>query len=228
MSAHDPHFSPEAARHLLGLPVHAGAEEAKLAFREAAKIVHPDRPGGDADRFRQIVAAYRTLQSAPRRAALAGPGMGEAYVEIGPLIALRGGEATAVLADGRRLRARIPPGARHGEALRIAGGIKALVRIAIDDGLQVRGSDLWMTARIAAPVLKDGGRAVIGIPSGARTLWISRKAAERGLLRLDAEGLPARGPHPQGDLFLRLVPETGLPEGPARAQLRAFAAAWAA
>ena len=54
------------------------------------------------------------------------------------------------------------------------------------------------------------------------------EVAERRLVRLGGQGLPARGAHGQGSLFIRLVPDTGAPESAARAQLRRFAAAWAA
>ena len=133
-----------------------------------------------------------------------------------------------MLADGRRIRARIPAGARHGERLRVAGGFKVAVRIAVDETLQVRGSDLWITSQVAAYLLDHGGRAVVQTPLGEKALWISGKIAERRLIRLEGQGLPARGPHSQGCLFVRLASDAGAPESPARAQLRAFAAAWAA
>jgi len=43
------------------------------------------------------------------------------------------------------------------------------------------------------------------------------------------QGLPARGSHRQGHLFLRLAPaEAGQADSAARVLLRRFAAAWAA
>jgi len=228
MPTHDTRLTLEAARALLGLSRHAGSEEARIAFRAAAKLAHPDRPGGDAGQFRQIVAAYRMLQDTPPLPAVATPMVSEAYVEITPLIALQGGEAEAVLMDGRRQRARIPAGARHGERLRIGGGFKVAVRIRIEEAIQVRGSDLWITVQVADFLLGEGGRAVVATPFGEKALWISRKVAERRLVRLEGQGLPARGAFPQGDLFVRLASDAGASEGPARARLRAFAAAWAA
>jgi len=162
----------------------------------------------------------------PARIPLATPVLSP-FVEISPLVALAGGEAEAVLSTGQRVTARIPPGARHGEALTIAGE-QVPVRVRGDGGVQLRGSDLWVTAEVAARVLEDGGRAHVETPVGSRILWISRKVAERRLVRLERQGLPARGDHPQGCLFIRLVPDTGAPESAARAQLRKFAAAWAA
>jgi curved DNA-binding protein len=223
-------LSAEQARAILSLSEDASPHAVIGAFRAAAKDAHPDRPGGDAARFRDILAAYRLLQSQPRlpavipRAPVPAP---EPHVEIAPLTALFGGEAEAVLADGRRVRARIPPGARHGEAIRV-GRARVKVRIAAEPAIQVRGADLWVTAEVAAAVLETGGRVSVATPLGEKVLWISGKVAERGLVRLEGQGLPARADYPGGSLFIRLVPDAGAPESAARTQLRKFAAAWAA
>ena len=41
-------------------------------------------------------------------------------------------------------------------------------------------------------MLDRGGRASVATPLGEKVLWISRKIAERGLVRLEGQGLPAR------------------------------------
>jgi curved DNA-binding protein len=222
-------LTAERARSLLGLAPDASPHDVIGAFRTAAKLAHPDRPGGDAVRFREIIEAYRLLQSARLPAVIPGEPIAlvEPHVEIEPLLAIEGGEADAVLADGRRLRIRVPAGARHGERLAI-GDDKVSVRIRFDGAIQVRGSDIWVTAEVGAQMLGAGGRASVETAIGAKVLWISRKVAERRLARIEGQGLPARGNHPQGSLYVRLVPDTGVPESPARAQLRKFAAAWAA
>jgi curved DNA-binding protein len=221
-------MTPAEARTILGLAVDASPHDVIGAFREAAKRDHPDRPGGDAKRFREVLAAYRLLQSLPRSPPepLDLP-QTAAYVEIGPLVALRGGDAETRLGDGRRLQLRIPPGARHGETLRVAEN-SVLVRILPDPDFQVRGSDLWVTGEVAGFLLEEGGRARVATPLGEKVLWITRKIAERGLVRVEGQGLPARGEYPQGSLYIRLAPENGAAESPARVQLRKFAAAWAA
>ena len=216
------------ARAVLGLSAEANSQDVLGAFRAAAKLAHPDRPGGDAARFRDVLEAYRLLQAAAQLPAVIRTRYEfEAYVEIGPLLALTGGEADAVMEYGRRQRLRIPAGARHGDKLEFAG-VRIQVRVSGDGAAQLRGSDLWVTAEVAAYVLDEGGRATLQTPLGERQVWISRTAAERRLIRLEGEGLPARGPHPQGSLFIRLAPDVGAPESPARAQLKKFAAAWAA
>ncbi|MDT7868308.1 MAG: DnaJ domain-containing protein [Candidatus Pacebacteria bacterium] len=46
---------------ILGVPENASEEEIKRAFRELAKKYHPDVPGGDAEKFKEILEAYRVL-----------------------------------------------------------------------------------------------------------------------------------------------------------------------
>jgi len=92
--------------------------------------------------------------------------------------------------------------------------------------MQVRGSDLWVTGRVAPFLLDDGGRAAVETPLGVRTLWVSGRIAERRLIRW-RPGLPARADYPQGSLFIRLIPTPAPPKAGPR-QLKRFAAAWAA
>jgi curved DNA-binding protein len=229
MSAVD--LSPDEARAILGLAPDASPHDVIGAFRAAAKQSHPDRPGGDAVRFREILSAYHLLQSLPRTAPPIAPqtvarGF-SAFAEIGPMTALLGGEAEALLADGRRMRLAVPAGARHGEVLQAAGE-KIKLRIRAETAIQVRGADLWVSAEAPARLLADGGRATVETPLGPKALWITGKIAERRLVRLEGQGLPARGDYPAGSLFIRLIPDSGAPESPARAQLKKFAAAWAA
>ena len=205
------------------------------AFRAAAKQAHPDRPGGDAVRFREILSAYHLLQSLPRTPPPT-PSVSpspvvlrgfSAYAEVSPMTALLGGEAEALLSDGRRMRVVVPAGARHGEVLQGAGE-KIKLRIRAETAIQVRGSDLWISVEVPAMLLDDGGRATVETPLGPKSLWVTGKIAERRLVRLEGQGLPARGDYPAGSLYIRLIPDTGAPESPARAQLKKFAAAWAA
>lgn len=45
---------------VLGVPENAHSEEIKAAYRKLAQLHHPDK-GGDAERFKEIKAAYETL-----------------------------------------------------------------------------------------------------------------------------------------------------------------------
>lgn len=53
---------------ILGVPENADEETIKRAFRELAKKYHPDRPGGDAEKFKKIIEAYRVLSDKKLRA----------------------------------------------------------------------------------------------------------------------------------------------------------------
>lgn len=228
-----PPMTAQAARALLGVKPGASPAELRRAFREAAKQAHPDRPGGSPERFREATAAYHHLQHlahAPRDGFAqppvpAAPAPGE--LSIGPAVALAGGTADHRLADGRTIRLTLPAGLRTGDTVR--AGTEALkVAVRGEAGMLVRGDDLWITVPVAPRTLTEGGRVALDTPIGRRIVWITRKAAERGLVRLVGQGLPARGGHAQGSLFLRLAPEPSRTDSAARTLLRRFAAAWAA
>jgi curved DNA-binding protein len=85
-----------------------------------------------------------------------------------------------------------------------------------------------VTADVSSEVLTDGGRVTVETPVGPRTLWVSRKAADRKLVRLPGEGLPATATRRRGDLFVRLAAGPDRAESAAKVLLRRFAAAWAA
>lgn len=223
-------MSLKHAREVLGVSAAATPAEIRRAFREAAKRAHPDA-GGDEGAFRQVVEAYSRLQDplgeafvqAPaRRRAAPGPDL-----EICPRVALEGGEVDHRLPDGRLIRITLPPGLRAGDKV-AAAGVELTIYIRAEDGVIVRGDDLWMTAKVAPGLLKKGGRITLDTPLGRRSVWIDRKAAERGLVRVEEQGLPARGRRARGHLFIRLAAAPGLADSAALALLRRFAAAWAA
>jgi curved DNA-binding protein len=230
MSAETP-ISIKAARQVLGVGPLASAGEVRRAFREAAKQAHPDRPGGDEQRFRQVVAAYQRLQPAAAAERIIQPpapaAPEPAILTLGPLIALRGGAVEHTLASGRRIRVKLPPGLRQGDVVR-AGGAELTVVLRGAPDMLVRGDDLWVSVRVPARSLEGGGRVALETPLGRRIVWLTTKAGERGLVRLVGQGLPARGQRPQGHLFLRLTPTPDEAHSAARMLLRRFAAAWAA
>jgi curved DNA-binding protein len=109
-----------------------------------------------------------------------------------------------------------------------AGDASLTVELQSGQDIMVRGDDLWISAVVPARALSAGGRVALETPIGRRIVWLSKKAGERGLVRLVGQGLPARGKRPQGHLFVRLSPARGLADSAARILLRRFAAAWAA
>jgi DnaJ-class molecular chaperone len=52
----------------LGVTETASTEEIKQAFHNLAFKYHPDRPGGDEKRFKEINEAYQTLANSDSRA----------------------------------------------------------------------------------------------------------------------------------------------------------------
>ena len=64
-------ISVKAARQVLGVGPLSSASDIRRAFREAAKLAHPDRPGGGEAQFRRVVEAYHRLQT-PRPPAPSG------------------------------------------------------------------------------------------------------------------------------------------------------------
>lgn len=229
MSREEPILARQSACAVLGVSLDADEHALRAAFREAAKRAHPDRPGGDAERFRDILDAYHLLKGrhlvpAPYRPHPAAP---EAEIlAIHPKTAMNGGAVTSRAAAGKRVRVNLPAGLRNGDLVR-AGERMFRISIVEADDMQVRGHDLWLTAAIAPEVLKHGGRAGVDTPFGRRIVWVTKRAGERGLVRVTGHGLPARDEHPRGDLFLRLTAAAEIPESNARALLRRFAAAWA-
>ena len=216
---------------LLGVSTDADEHDLRAAFRDAAKTAHPDRPGGDAARFRAVLDAYHLLRG---KTALPAPtyepNPPEPQAEtlaIIPQTALAGGAVLSPSWQGKRVRISLPAGMRENDLGR-AGERIFRIAIVAADGMQVRGHDLWLNAAVDPQVLEGGGRVPVDTPLGRRIVWITQRAGERGLVRLPGQGLPARAEHPRGDLFLRLEPAAQINESAARALLRRFAAAWAA
>jgi curved DNA-binding protein len=218
------------AREVLGVSSDSTPAEIRQAFRDAAKRAHPDT-GGDEGAFRQVVDAFHRLQDPLGERFTAPPVRPRATpdpdLEISPRLALEGGDIDHRMPDGKLIRITLPPGLRSGDKVRAAGA-SLCVYIRANDGVLVRGDDLWMTAKVAPGVLKRGGRLTIDTPLGPRSVWVDRKTAERGLVRVDGQGLPAHGRHPKGHLFIRLSPAQGMADSAALSLLRRFAAAWAA
>jgi molecular chaperone DnaJ len=55
---------PQTHYENLGVSRHASAEEIGAAFRKRAKQLHPDMPGGDAEKLKGLNEAYSVLKDA--------------------------------------------------------------------------------------------------------------------------------------------------------------------
>ncbi|HUG62576.1 MAG TPA: DnaJ C-terminal domain-containing protein [Methylomirabilota bacterium] len=203
---------------LLGLTGPADGEALTAAFRSAVKAARPDRPGGSDARFRKVIAAWRLLQkqAAPRAlAAPTRPAPPAPILGLTPLQALEGGRA-ALRLGGRPLRIRVPAGLRTGEHLRLKGAapdgadLYTPVLIRGDGELSAVGDDLYMTWPVPPRLLEDGGRLEMDTHAGPRSVWLVG-GAQPMRLRLRGLGLPARGPRPQGHLFVTLRPSEDAP-----------------
>ena len=250
MFAPRPRLGPiDTARARLGLAADGQVEVEALtdAFHRAALAAHPDRPGGDAERFRAVVEAYRLLKTvavageipretpktpAPpiRRPAPMTTGVLRARIEIDPLTAVRGGLA-ALSVGGRARQARVPAGVREGDRLRLMlkGGevVLATVHLATAEALRVEGADLCQDVPIHPRKLAEGGRFTVETHAGPRDLWLARVRPAPLRYVLTDLGLPSLNGRPAGRLVIRLIPSAAEPT-PAEAMLDRFEADWAA
>lgn len=198
------------------------------AFRRAALAAHPDRPGGDADRFREIVDAHRRLSRADAGVGAIPPAASEPLtgaipLRVTPLESLTGATVNLRLED-HTLATRLPVGVRDGDRLTI-GDRRVIVVMVSGDGLIARGGDLYMDWPVSPRRLAEGGRLTIETHAGPRDLWLTpvRPAPLRHVLA--GLGLPASQARPAGRLHIRLTPDAAAPT-PAEAMLDAFEARW--
>ncbi|MDP3405570.1 MAG: DnaJ C-terminal domain-containing protein [Brevundimonas sp.] len=219
---------------VLGLHGPMDQEAVTRAFRLAVKTARPDTDGGDAERFRRVIAAYRLIQSTGERpAALAAPAQASAtlpVVGLTPQQAIAGGRVEVRL-GGRTLRIVAPAGMRTGEHLRLRGAgpeggdLYLPVLIRPTDGLSAFGDDLFMDWSVPLRLLCDGGRVEIDTHAGVRSAWVTPGLHTPVRLRLRDLGLPARGSRPQGHLFVALKPSRDAPSA-AEDLLARFTRVW--
>lgn len=199
------------AYRILDLHGPVGPAALSAAFRRVAKAVHPDSPRGDVVLFRYVVEAYHLLQHQPRPMPLLGapdtrkPRLVHPAPELvlNPMQALRGGIASLSV-EGKPYRARIAPGLRQGDAIRLKGLATVPVFIRAQDGLSVFASDVFYRTKVPSRVLRDGGRIEIQTPLGHFSSWLVPDMPSPTRLRFEGAGLPERGPHPSGEFYVTL------------------------
>lgn len=209
---------------VLGLSPGASAEVRKTVFRACVKAARPDRPGGDAERFRRVIEAYRILEQAgeqadaPQAASQPKPAaqpVTPVTPEVGISIdeACLGGARILLVGTGQAFYWRFEPGLRDGDMVRGPspfGELEFYVRIAEEVQRKVIGNDLWITLGVDPWLLEDGGRLEASTPFGPRSVWVPRGLPGDAMLRLKDCGLPARAGCPQGHALLKLFPDPAL------------------
>jgi curved DNA-binding protein len=224
-------MTPGEALALLDLRPGASPAALKAAFNAAAKAARPDFDGGDAERFRLVIEAYRLLEEtgtrlapAPRRAASTIPefeiSIDEAFAGVSRTVQVKGAKPMGV---------RLPPGMRSGDIVHrpgSGGGQGFRIKIVSEPNRAVLGCDLWITLPVDPHILEDGGRIEAETPYGKRNVWAPRGLPAEAMLRVKDCGLPPREGYPQGHAYLKLVPDAALTGSLARALLDRFAATW--
>jgi curved DNA-binding protein len=219
-------ISASQARLILGVNAAAGDEALRRAFRAAVKAAHPDRPGGDGERLRRVIEAYRLLR--PLAAVRPEPRPRAQRLTITPEDVVLGGWRPVRLGDGRTVRLHLPAGLREGEKISVDGRIMA-VSIAGDEAAAILGDHLCLTVQVEPVLLRQGGRLIVETPTGPRSLWLTVQDGVRGLVRVAGHGLPPRGRYARGHLFIRLKAARDThAQTEAQDKLRRFNAAWAA
>jgi len=232
---------------LLGLKGPVGGDALKAAFRKAAKAARPDH-GGDEEKFRRVIEAYRLLQalenaraplSTPRPVETPRPARAEPApeperptLEITPTEAMLGLVRQVEVARGRALGLRLPAGLRAGETVRLAGqgedgrDLLLTVSIATEGGMRIIGDDLWLDWPVEPGVLAMGGRIRVATPTGEHSVTVPPALPAPHRLRLKDKGLPARNGKAQGHLFLTLKAVAQSKTDPVGERLGRFKRAW--
>ncbi len=157
------------------------------------------------------------------------------HLEVDFLDAVNGASRRVTLPDGSALEVVIPPGAREGQVLRLAGkgepGLEggepgdALVEIAVRPHpfFKREGDDITLELPITLPEAVLGGKVTVPTPTGAVEVTIPKGSNSGKVLRLRGKGVRRRdGTHGDERLTLRVT----LPESP-DPELEAFASHWA-
>ena len=116
--------------------------------------------------------------------------------------------------DGRRLQVQIPPGARTGTRVRMAGegapgvaggepgDLYLRVVVTADPDFERRGDDLYVTVPVEFTTLVLGGKVEVPTMDGRLMLNIPSATQNGRVFRLSGKGVPVLGrPEEHGDLY---------------------------
>lgn len=223
-------MSAREAQVVLGVAPGAHQQDVRQAYLSGVKAAHPDRPGGDAARLREVIEAYGVLrgEAAPAPAVPRPARPASRPLEITPAEAMAGGVRVVAVEGVGDVSARLPAGLRVGDMIAVSG-VAMTIAISAADGAAVVGDHFCQSVVVDRAIFGAGGVVVVTTPAGPKEIEITRQDAARGLVRLPGGGLPARGRHPQGDLLVKLTPAPAEAfETRTRVLLRRFAATWAA
>ena len=198
---------------------------------------HPDRPGGDAQRFNEALQAYRLLQAkfqAEGVSAKAPAPTPPVIVTITPKEAFTGGERRLPTQGQPDRVVTLPAGLRDGDRLRVGDDVYE-VHIRNRSELRAEGDDLHLTVNAPSDLMHNGGRLAIQTPAGPRHIYVARQSGP--VICLNGLGLPATRSHARGSLYVHLFANRDRPaaldvpldpDTPAQEKRRRFAKTWAA
>ena len=237
MGSENQRLEAQRALATLGLAPSAGLEEVRRAFRGRVMADHPDRPGGDAQRFNEALQAYRLLQAKFQAAGVSAKATAPTppvIVTITPKEAFTGGERRLPSQSQPDRVVTLPAGLRDGDRLRVGDDVYE-VHIRNRSELRAEGDDLHLTVNAPSDLMHNGGRLAIQTPAGPRHIYVARQSGP--VICLNGLGLPATRSHARGSLYVHLFanrdrpadPVTSTDPGtPAQEKRRRFAKTWAA
>jgi len=117
----------------------------------------------------------------------------------------------------RRLKVRIPAGARDGDTLRLRGqgapgrksgppgDLRVTVHLSMPSGVSIDGDDLVLRLPVTVPEAFEGSRVPLRTPWSEIQVTIPKRSNGGTRLRVPGHGVPRRGSKGRGDLLLDLV-----------------------
>ena len=175
--------------------------------------------GGFSDFFQTIFGGMGAPHTGWQGARQARPRRGQDYTQPVEITLEEASQGTTrmIQKDGRRLEVKIPPGARTGSKVRVAGegspGISGgtsgdlylEVKVLPHSVFERRGDDLNCDVPVSLYTAVLGGEAKVPTPGGDVMLKIPAGTQGGRTFRLRGKGMPSlRHPQKRGDLYARL------------------------